>query len=275
MRSSLDPAVSVCARSVSLILPITNGSALNGNEVAEYRAILEKQTGFESVEVIVSRGRRDMLKSVQSPDEALDDPSSDFGKCVWSDTSEWPTLVRAGLAAASGDHLVILDVNRHYSPDSLIRVLDPVRGNQCDLAVAIPRGGAFDWPVNCGLGSACALSAGCFWALQTFSRVCSRLRREAWDSEFRHRPPRGSILVLDTLLRRHARSMDVPVAVGSRFRDRPARLERPATSQAPSRSQIWQLLATCAILHCRGLRHGRRSIALRPASILALVHLAR
>ena len=116
---------------------------MNGNEVAEYRAILEKQTGFESVEVIVSRGRREMLKSVQSPDEALDDPSTDFGKCVWSDTAEWPTLVRAGLAAASGDHLVILDVNRHYSPDSLIRVLDPVRGNQCDLAVAIPRRGRF------------------------------------------------------------------------------------------------------------------------------------
>jgi dolichol-phosphate mannosyltransferase len=44
------------------------------------------------------------------------------------------------------------------------------------------------------------------------------LRRSAWDSELKHRPARGSILVLDTLLRRQARSMDVPVAVDSRFR---------------------------------------------------------
>ena len=42
------------------------------------------------------------------------------------------------MAAASGEHLVVLDVNRHYSPDSLIRVLDPIRGDQCDLAVAVP-----------------------------------------------------------------------------------------------------------------------------------------
>ena len=34
---------------------------------------------------------------------------------------------------------MVLDMNRHYSPESLIRVLDPIRGDQCDLAVAYLR----------------------------------------------------------------------------------------------------------------------------------------
>jgi dolichol-phosphate mannosyltransferase len=218
MRSTHGPAVSVRAGSVSLILPMANGSAPDGDDVAEYRAILENLAGFDSVEVIVSRGRRDSFKSVPSPDEPLGDASGEFGRCVWSDNSEWPTLVRAGLAAASGEHLLVLDVDRHYSPDSLIRVLEPIREDQCDLAVAVPRRGHFrlasQLRSSLGLGLISRLFLG---TSDVFSGLFA-LRREAWDSEFKHRPARGSILVLDTLLRRHARSMDVPVGVGSRFR---------------------------------------------------------
>jgi dolichol-phosphate mannosyltransferase len=218
MRSTHGPAVSVRAGSVSLILPMANGSAPDGDDVAEYRAILENLAGFDSVEVIVSRGRRDSFKSVPSPDEPLGDASGEFGRCVWSDNSEWPTLVRAGLAAASGEHLVVLDVNRHYSPDSLIRVLDPIRGDQCDLAVAVPRRGRWRLASQLrswlGLGFISRMFLG---TSDVFSGLFA-LRRNAWDSELKHRPARGSILVLDTLLRRQARSMDVPVAVGHRFR---------------------------------------------------------
>jgi dolichol-phosphate mannosyltransferase len=218
MRSTQDSAVSVRAGSVSLILPITNGSAPDGDEVVAYRAILENQAGLESVEVIVSRGRRDAILSTQPQDESLDDPSAELGRCVWSDNSEWPTLVRAGLAAASGDHFVVLDVNRHYTPESLIRVLDPIRGNQCDMAVAVPGRGRFRLASHLrswlGLGFISRLFLG---TSDVFSGLFA-LRRNAWDSEFKHRPARGSILVLDTLLRRQARSMDVPVSVGNRFR---------------------------------------------------------
>jgi dolichol-phosphate mannosyltransferase len=218
MRSTQDPAFWVRAGSVSLILPITNGSAPDGDDVAEYRAILEKHAGSGSVEVIVSRGRRDALKSVHSQVEPSDDPSREFGKCVWSDNSEWPTLVRAGLAAACGEHLVVLDVNRHYSADSLIQVLDPIRGDQCDLAVAVPRRSRWKLASQLrswlGMGFISRLFLG---TSDVFSGLFA-LRRNAWDSELKHRPARGSILVLDTLLQRQARSMDVPVAVGNCFR---------------------------------------------------------
>jgi dolichol-phosphate mannosyltransferase len=217
MRSTQDSVISVRAGSVSLILPITNGSVPDGQDVAEYRAILTNQAGFESVEVIVSRGRGDALE-VQSEDVPLDDTSGEFGRYVWSDNSEWPTLVRAGLAAASGEHLVVLDINRHYSSDALIRVLGPIRDDQCDLAVAVPRHERFRLASHLrswlGLGYVSRLFLG---TSDVFSGLFA-LHRNAWDSELWHRPARGSILVLDKLSRRHARSMDVPVAVDDRFR---------------------------------------------------------
>ena len=209
--------VSVRAGSVSLILPITNGSFPDGQEVAEYRAILTKQAGFESVEVIVSRGRGNTL-DVQSEDVPLDDTSGDFGRCVWSENSEWPTLVRAGLAAASGEHLVVLDIKRHYSSDALIRVLGPIRDDQCDLAVAVPRHGRFRLTSQLrtwlGLGFLSRLFLGTSDVLSGLFA----LQRNAWDAEMWHRPARGSILVLDKLSLRQVRSMDVPVAVDDRFR---------------------------------------------------------
>ena len=64
-----------------------------------------------------SRAAAAAALEVQSADVPVDDTSGEFGRCVWSDNSEWPTLVRAGLAAASGEHLVVLDINRHYSSD--------------------------------------------------------------------------------------------------------------------------------------------------------------
>jgi len=217
MRSTQDSAVSLRAGSVSLILPITNGSVPDGGELAKYRTILENQADFGSVEVIVSRGRRDSLKSAASQDGEVDDPSAEFGRCVWSENSEWPTLVRAGLAAASGEHLVVLDVDRHYSPDSILRVLDPIRSDRCDLAVAVPRHGRSKLAIRLrswlGLGLISRLFLG---TSDVFSGLFA-LRRNAWDSELKHRPARGSILVLDTLLRRQARAMDVPVYVGNRF----------------------------------------------------------
>ncbi len=44
------------------------------------------------------------------------------------------------------------------------------------------------------------------------------LRRAVWDSNVKHGPAHGSSLVLDSLLRRQARCIDVPVTVDDRFR---------------------------------------------------------
>ena len=97
-------------------------------------------------------------------------------------------------------------------------MLGPIRDNQCDLAVAVPRHGRFRLASQLrtwlGLGYVSRLFLG---TSDVFSGLFA-LHRNAWDSELWHRPARGSILVLDKLSRRQARSMDVPVAVDDRFR---------------------------------------------------------
>ena len=65
MRSSLDPAVSVSGKR-ELDPAHYERIRFEWKDVAEYRAILEKQAGFESVEVMSLAAARNVLKSVQS-----------------------------------------------------------------------------------------------------------------------------------------------------------------------------------------------------------------
>ena len=129
--------------SVSLILPMTPGSDSPWSmTVAEYRRILEEDGGFESVEVIVAQRSDSAVHGARGEDHSLRGWTRRLATTLSSaEAANWPALVRAGLAAATGEHLVVLDVNRHYSPESLVRVLDPVRTGECDLAVAVPRRG--------------------------------------------------------------------------------------------------------------------------------------
>ena len=90
--------------------------------------------------------------------------------------SEWPALVRAGLGAASGEQLVVLDVNRHYSPEALVRVIEPVHDHQFDLAVAVAHAGRIEpgelGSIELGIGLVSRLLLG---TSDVFS-ACSRLR---------------------------------------------------------------------------------------------------
>jgi dolichol-phosphate mannosyltransferase len=217
MRATEDQPSSVRVASVSLILPKTSGSTLAVPAVAEYRRILEEEAGVHSVEVIISNGRDEAHSKGRLKTVGSEDGMGHLATYVSAEASDWPGLVRAGLAAATGDHLVVLDVNRHYSPESLVDVIRPFDTAEFDLVIAVPsygRLGLGRW-VRSGLGSA-LLSRMMLGTSDVFSGLFA-LRRSVWDSNMKHGPTRGSSLVLDSLLRRHARCVDVPVLVDSRF----------------------------------------------------------
>jgi dolichol-phosphate mannosyltransferase len=217
MRSTENRRSSVRTGSVSLILPKTPGSALAGDAVAEYRRILEQEAGFDSVEVIISSSGDDAISNGQLKKSCSKDEPDNLASHVRAEVADWPGLVRAGLGAATGELVLVLDVNRHYSPESLVGVIRPVSTAQFDLAVAVPGTGRTSlgsW-VRSRLGF--ALFSRIMLGTSDVSSGLFALRRAVWDTEVMHGSARGSSLVLDGLLRRHARCIDVPVAVDSRF----------------------------------------------------------
>jgi dolichol-phosphate mannosyltransferase len=217
MSLTQDRRSSVGTGSVSLILPQIPGSTIADRVIVEYRRILEEGAGFRSVEVIVSSARNDRASNGQAKDSSSEDRAGDLATEVVAEADDWPGLVRAGLEAATGEHLVVLDVNRHYSPESLIHVISPVRTAEFDLAVAVPRDGGpglGSW-ARSRLGPA-LLSRTLLGTSDVFSRLFA-VRRVVWDSHAKHRSANGSSVVLDSLLRRQARCIDVAVTVDKRF----------------------------------------------------------
>jgi dolichol-phosphate mannosyltransferase len=198
---------------VSLILPLAPGEMLPGKRVAEYREILERQGTFEAVEVIVARGVEFGAAASRAPNVRLDDEIALGATYVSAEGRDWSALVRAGLGASTGEHLVVLDVKRHYSPDSLTRVVAPLQSGECDLAVAVAHSGEHPRP-RVGFGM---LSRKFLGTSDVFSGLFA-LERSVWERAGRAGTASGPSPVLDTLIRRPARCIDVPVAVDDRFR---------------------------------------------------------
>jgi len=205
---------------VSLILPLAPAGALSGRKVAEYREILEEKGDFETVEVIVARGTEQAPAPGESKDSRLEDGLGDFAKFVIAEGREWSSLVRAGLRASTGDHLVVLDLGRHYSPESLTQVIAPVRTGEFDLAVAVSRHGRSRLARWSGSGFSLGLISRLFLGTSDVFSGLFALERSVWDRDGQDGPASGSRLVLDLLMRRPARCIDVPVAVDDRFRSR-------------------------------------------------------
>ncbi len=195
---------------VSLILPVAPGGSLPGWKLAQCRGILEDEGHFESVEVIVAGGAEQAPANGSAKSPALDDAPADRADDVrLAQEDEWSALVRAGLRASTGDHLVVFDVERRYSPDSLRRVVAPLRAGKCDLAVAIPRHDhslRARWSPSSVVFS--LISRLFLGTSDVFSGLFA-LERSVWDRAGRDGQSAGSSLVLDSLLRRPARCMDV------------------------------------------------------------------
>ena len=123
---------------LSLVLPLVAGRSLSAGAVAEYRDLLRAGGHFDSVEVIVAGHADDAPAPAGATESFIDGDPFDGTTYVTAEGREWSSIVRAGLRAASGDQLVVLDIGRNYSLKSLTDVIDPVRTGHCDIAVAVP-----------------------------------------------------------------------------------------------------------------------------------------
>src|SRR5208283_1139477 len=100
--------------------------SVSAGTLAEYRELLRADGHFETVEVIVAGHAGHAQAPDSAMDTSLDGDTSDGATYVTAEGREWSSVVRAGLRAATGDQLVVLDVGRHYSPKSLTEVVGPV-----------------------------------------------------------------------------------------------------------------------------------------------------
>ncbi len=211
---------SVRSGKVSLILPLAPAGSLPGRKVAEYREMLEKTADFDSVEVIVARGAEQTPANGVSKDSRLEDGLGDWATHVVAEGEEWSSLVRAGLRASTGDHLVVLDPDRHYSAESLTQVIAPLRTGQFDVAVAVTRHGRSRLARWSGSGFSLRLISRLFLGTSDVFSGLFALERSVWDRDGNDGPANASSLVLDSLMRRPARCIDVSVTVDDRFRSR-------------------------------------------------------
>ena len=181
--------------------------------------------------------------------------SFDGATYVTADGREWSSIVRAGLRAATGDQLVVLDIGRHYSPESLTDVIAPVRTGRCDVAVAVP---SHDGPELSAVGTRRLrvfrlISRLILGTSDVFSGLFA-LDRSVWERAGSDRAL-GKSPVLDSLLRRPARCIDVKVSVDDRFQSRQVRFSdlRPLKHVLDSRFGNYSRLVQFCMVGASGM----------------------
>jgi dolichol-phosphate mannosyltransferase len=224
MRLIENPGARMRTGRVSLILPLAPGRTLPSHEVARYRQILEEVETFESVEVVIARGTQGDSRDAEcgSGKGASREPRTN-GQDVTHlivETSAWSALARAGMLAASGDYLIVLDLERRYSPELLTRLIEPVRTGEGNLSVAVAhnqRSMLSRWSRSrFGFGLVSRFFLG---TSDAFSGLFA-VRRSDWVSILENMTPKGSSLVLEMLMRSRAQCIDIPVTVDDRFQSR-------------------------------------------------------
>ena len=249
-----DREASVRVGKVSLILPLVPGVALSSRSVAEYRRLLQANGHFDSVEVIVAGHTPRTETTAGTSDRQLDGEHENGAIHVTAEGREWSSIVRAGLRAATGNHLIVLDVGRHYAPESLTQVVAPVRTGSCDIAVAVPHPESFPWlPWRRG-GPGLGLITRMFLGTSDVFSGLYALDRSVWERAGRNRNL-GKSPVLDTLLRRPTRCVDVKVGVEDRFRSHQVRFSdlRPLKHVLDSRFGNYSRLAQFCLVGASGM----------------------
>jgi dolichol-phosphate mannosyltransferase len=237
---------------VSLVLRLLPGRSLSAAGMAEFRELLQANGSFDSIEVIVSRPAGQSV-TLERAEERGNGEEDDGVIYVSSERAEWSPMVRAGLRAATGDHVVVLDLGRNYSPRALAQVLEPVRLGHCDIAVAVPeRDGGLLGLGNTGAGLG-MITRYILGTSDVFSGLFA-MKRSVWERAGNN----GALAkspVLDSLLRRPARSIDVKVDVDDQFRERQARFSdlRPLKHALDSRFGNYSRLAQFCLVGASGM----------------------
>ncbi len=185
---------------LSLILPIRPGSSPCIDQVDRFRRGLEKLG--HSVEVVVSSDPTEEGNPGSGPD----------------DRPGRATLSVAGIREARGHLLVILDLERDYTPEDVGLVISPLIRGEADLAVATrwTRRGVRGVRGLVGLGAG-ALARPLLGTTDPWSGLIAVTRSLARDADEAFSPV-GSRFALELLARTEGRRVDVAVPSGSPLR---------------------------------------------------------
>ena len=114
--------------SISLIAPLANGRTFRDGDLATYQRVLLEQEGVERVEIVLAGDvDGEALSGLHPVIRAGGEETNDV------------SLLRVGLAAATGDILMVLDPSRAYAPEALLQVLDSLRNSSAAVVVGVPR----------------------------------------------------------------------------------------------------------------------------------------
>ncbi len=224
MSFSQDQRFSERKASVSLILPMAPGQTISLEQVVDYRRALtfESAVNEPAVEVVIATGtvNGDGSQNGKWIDKLSESRLRAIATHVHADGRGWASLARAGVDAARGEHLIVMDARRSYSPDSLARVAAPLQEGPWDLAVGVPRlddSGLLGWlQRRFGLGLISRLLLG---TSDIFSGLFA-VRRSVWDHASIHSRGGDPSLILDLLSRNRVRCIDVPVHGGRGLKPR-------------------------------------------------------
>ena len=190
-------------QSISLIVLASSPGAAAKLDLSPYRRVLQEWVGAAPVETIIAAAGEDQHAPLSGMDPAI--------RQVWGNGRVG--ALRAGIDAASGELLVVLDSARSYAPSALAKVTDQLRDEETDLAIAVPRrqSGRPRWRA---LGRRClglASEAG-LGTSDVFSGLMA-VRRSRLSNVPTVHHARGSRLALDLLAWPCGVHRDVPVEV--------------------------------------------------------------
>lgn len=193
--------------SISLIAPLTNGRTFRDGDLATYQRALLEQGGVDRVEIVVAGDEGDgddvALAGLDPLVRAVHEGGSDV------------SLLRCGLAAATGDILLVLDPSRTYEPEALLQVVDSLRNSDAAVVVGVPRRTRRGLSLR-GVRSRTLAILGKL-ALGTSDGLSglAAIRRSAVRSIIAETPTiSGSRILLDVLTWCSDRLLDEPVATG-------------------------------------------------------------
>ncbi len=200
------------------------GQTISVQQVVDYRQALSLESAGDEcgVEVVIATGtvNGDGSQNGKSNDKLPESKLRAIATHVHANGRGWASLARAGVDAARGEHLIVMDGRRSYSPDSLARVAAPLQEGHWDLAVGVPRlddSGLLGWlQRRFGLGLISRLLLG---TSDIFSGLFA-VRRSVWDHASIHSRGGDPSLILDLLSRNRVRCVDVPVHGGRGLRPR-------------------------------------------------------
>jgi dolichol-phosphate mannosyltransferase len=194
---------------ISLIIPLSPDITIESCDIESYRHVLQEQAGRSSVEVVLAGSSKNTQPTAPDGSPTVISVAGD-GRV---------DSLRAGLRAASGEFLVVLDPQRRYPPEALTQIVEGLSSTEADLAIGVPArsrtgtGLRSLWHSTLGLFSRLVLGTS-----DAFSGLMA-IRRSPCVTANATRPPRGSRLVFDLLAWPHESHADVPVV--TRPDDRP------------------------------------------------------